>query len=115
MSSEIIQIVNKVIIIFITYTAYKYYLKICNNRRWWVREINETRNTHGFFIQLFKIVQDRDPDQFQKATRMSVEQFKILLNLLEKKLTKHSIRKSIDPECRLALTLMLVVKYLNLL
>ena len=104
--SRILKIVN---IIYIVFVAYEYYCTIStrnNKRRWWVREMNLSRDQHGFFNRSFLEMKSIDIEHFEKATRFNVKSFELLLNLLKARLTKHSHRQPIDAECRLAVTLM---------
>ncbi|KYQ49748.1 hypothetical protein ALC60_11175 [Trachymyrmex zeteki] len=70
------------------------------NRRWWVRPINQRRSQYGDFSTLFSELKE-DSDY----TRMDVPTFYELLRLVEPHLRKNSIRPSICPEQRLAITL----------
>lgn len=101
---------QKVILLIYAYLAYINFLYLCmqNERRFWTHHIftESERELHGFFNTLFKVIKEEDDVHFRKATRMGVKQYKLLLTLLEKKLTKKSIRKPISAECRLIVTLM---------
>lgn len=79
--------------------------KACNERRWWVREANLSRNELGYFKNCFLKIKECDAEDFFKHTRMSRPLYNLLLNLLTKDLTKKSQREFIEPECRLAVTL----------
>lgn len=74
------------------------------NRRWWVRSINERRAAYGDFLTLFTELK-KDPDLFFRYTRMDIDTFYELLNMVQPYLQKKSIRKPICPEQRLAITL----------
>lgn len=75
-------------------------------RRWWVREVNENREEDGFFNKSFLAMKEKDEEHFFKLTRMNPSSFNLLLSLLKNNLQKFSHRRSIDPESRLAITLM---------
>lgn len=74
-------------------------------RRWWVRPNNLTRNIAGFFNASFLPMKQMDPEVFFQHTRMTKNLYDLLLNLVEKDLTKKSIRRPINFEYRLSLTL----------
>jgi len=76
-----------------------------NDRRWWVREANLSRNSLGYFKHSFLKVKECDGEDFFKHTRMSRQLYDLLLNLLTERLTKTSQRPSIGAECKLAVTL----------
>lgn len=82
------------------------YRKRWINRRWWVREINRNRNRQGDFNHLFQELKD-DVDMFFRYTKMSVDAFYLLLELLKPYLRKNNWR-ALCPEQRLSLTLRLV-------
>lgn len=66
----------------------------------------QERSLYGFFNQLFQHIKNNDSIEFQKATRMGVNQFMLLLNLIKERITKQDcIRHPIPPESRLAITL----------
>ena len=73
--------------------------------RWWVRPINEVRHNQGHFFTLFQEIKAGDHDQFFIYTRMLPDQYDALLALLRFRLTKHSIRRPISQDQRLAMTL----------
>lgn len=75
-------------------------------RRWWVREVNKTRDVDGFFITSYKQLKAKDEEHFFKAVRMAPKTFNFLLLVLKERLSKRSLRKPIEPETRLAITLM---------
>lgn len=74
-----------------------------NRRRYWVRPINENRPTYGDFTTLFQELKD-DTVMFFRYTRMTVDTFYILLDMLSPKLQKTNWR-ALKPEQRLAITL----------
>lgn len=87
----------------------KIFLDLCSyQKRIWNRDIYEPeeRRTKGFYKKIFCVLKRKDEDEFRKITRMGVGQFELLLNLLKERLTKISNRKPIEPESRLALTLL---------
>lgn len=73
------------------------------NRKWWVRPINENRNNQGDFMFLFHELKD-DTEMFFQYTRMSVDVFYSLLELVSPSLQKQNWR-ALCPEQRLAVTL----------
>ncbi|XP_024883031.1 uncharacterized protein LOC112461855 [Temnothorax curvispinosus] len=79
------------------------YSKRWVNRRWWVRNINKNRNQQGDFNALFQELKD-DTEMFFRYTRMSVNVFYLLLELVEPFLRKNNWR-ALCPEQRLSLTL----------
>ena len=74
------------------------------NRRWWVRPINARRDEFGDFTTLFTELK-QDADLFFRYTRIDVNTFYELLQMVEPYLRKRSVRKPIGPEQRLAITL----------
>lgn len=103
---------NELEILILLYCAVLTYLHIieliCDDRsRLWTREIYtaEERKLKGFYNKTFKMIKEKDENEFRKLTRMGVAEFNLLLNLLKERLTKYSNRPSIEPECRLAITL----------
>lgn len=74
------------------------------NRRWWVRPINVRRGEYGDFVTLFTELKE-DADLFFRYTRMDVDTFYELLEMVRPYLQKTSNRKPICPEQRLAITL----------
>lgn len=86
---------------------YKYYkAKYEKKRKEWVRKMHRDRAINGFFEKNVERMKRDDEEQFLKCTRMSVETFNCIFNLLKDKLTKTSIRRPISAECRLFLTLL---------
>ncbi|XP_071559875.1 putative nuclease HARBI1 isoform X1 [Temnothorax nylanderi] len=77
------------------------------SRRWWVKPhlSVEMRHNFGAHQNLFKYFKASDHEELFKFTRMSVEQFDMLHNLLKPKLEKRSHRTPLATELRLALTL----------
>lgn len=74
-------------------------------RKYWVRPMLLQRKQKGHFHILFQFIKNNDDEQFLKFTRMTVLQFKRLLKLVQKPLTKKSIREPLSPEHRLCITL----------
>ncbi|XP_018404196.1 PREDICTED: uncharacterized protein LOC108780842, partial [Cyphomyrmex costatus] len=74
------------------------------NRRWWVRPINVKRSEYGDFATLFAELKE-DADLFFRYTRMNVDIFNELLQMIRPYLQKTSLRTPICPEQRLAITL----------
>lgn len=95
------------------YGLYEAYEITQRKRRWWVREVNLNRNELGFFKSCLIQMKLKDEEHFLKATRLSVSKFELILNLLKARLTKHSRRKPIAPEDRLAVTLMYFFLYIQ--
>ncbi|XP_055915280.1 uncharacterized protein LOC129948341 [Eupeodes corollae] len=100
-------------IAYAAYWAYENYIDLLEEeeeekqkRRWWVRELNLTRDETGFFAQNFEQMKERDPEHFYKIIRMSYQSFEILGALIEPHLEKTCWRKPIEPKARLFLVLM---------
>lgn len=74
-------------------------------RRWWIRPTNRNRHVFGLHKTLIDTMRNLDEDEFFTFTRMSVETFDELLNLLRGRLQKHSQRQYIVPDIRLYITL----------
>lgn len=74
-------------------------------RRWWVRPVNYPRNTQGIYNNLFRELKTTDHEEFFAYTRMSVQQFNYICDLLNPYLTKRSIRTPLPVQLRLAVTL----------
>lgn len=72
-------------------------------RRWWVRPINENRSYQGDFEALFQELKD-DTVMFFRYTRMTVDTFYTLLEMIAPKLQKRNWR-ALSPELRLSSTL----------
>lgn len=75
------------------------------SRRWWVREIFKNREKFGDSYNLVNEMMLTDRESFFNFTRMSFEQFDLLLLKVGPKIQKTSIRKSIPPRDRLLITL----------
>lgn len=67
------------------------------SRRWWVRPhiCEMIREQHGAYQKLFKYFKINNHDQFFELTRMSVQQFNVLHNLVKPRLRKKSNRKNL--------------------
>lgn len=65
----------------------------------------EMRQNFGAHQKLFKYFKTSDHEELFKFTRMSIDQFDMLHNLLKSKLEKKSNRTPLTTELRLALTL----------
>lgn len=74
-------------------------------RRWWVHPINQKRKIHGDYYSLIVEMRQHDPEMFFSYTRMSIEQFDWLLNLVGPYLTKFSRREPLPEALRLLVTL----------
>ena len=72
------------------------------HRNWWVHPSNQKRNLTGFINELRE-----DPKKFRNFTRISIESFEHVLNLIKFRIQKNNtyFRKSIPPEERLLITL----------
>lgn len=81
--------------------------KYKTSRRWWVKPhlSVEMRYNFGAHHKLFKYFKTSDHEELFNFTRMSVDQFDMLHNLLKLKLEKKSNRTPLATELRLALTL----------
>lgn len=79
-------------------------LKRRRKRRWGVHPINQMRNEHGHFQNLFEEMLSHDHEKFFNFTRMTPERFYHLLELVEPKITKYA-PNAIPAKCRLLITL----------
>lgn len=79
--------------------------KVRNKRRWWVRPLLRNREKRSQYYNLFQYIKEKDDEQFFKFTRMTVNQFEKLLDLVKDRLIKISPRKPLSPEFRLVMTL----------
>lgn len=79
-------------------------------RRWWVKPHLYTNIRHelGAHQKLFMYFQTNDHEEFYNFTRMSVQQFNYLHDLLKPMLKKRSRREPLPTEVRVAVTLRLV-------
>lgn len=105
---------NLILILCAIQVSYMNLLLLCQQyttKRIWTREIftKQERELHGFFNTAFKVIKERDHDQFYKVTRMNVHLFDLVINLLKEKLTKLSPREPISVECRIVVTLMYIM------
>ena len=83
-----------------------------NHRRWWIRPLLLLRGAAGQYEQHFRHMRDNDPEMFFKYTRLTVEQFDLLLQLVGPSLEKCSIRTALSPEFRLLVTLRYTLLFL---
>ena len=76
-------------------------------RRWWTKSINteEMRKRYGAYNTIFYHFKLKDSEEFLDFTGTTVPQFMYLLHQVDEKLLKHSHRKALVPELRLAVTL----------
>jgi len=88
-------------------SLYTRLLSESNNRRWWVRPINneKKRRAKGFHLTYFRELIETDHEEFFNWTRMWPHQFRDLYKLVRSRLLKRSRRRSLHPELRLVLTL----------
>ncbi|XP_017492643.1 PREDICTED: uncharacterized protein LOC108380760 [Rhagoletis zephyria] len=84
-----------------------------SNRRWWVHPVNITREEEGFFKTCIQQLKEKDEEHFFKATRINVSSFNLLLSLLKERMERFSNRKAVDPETRLAVTLIFLAQGCN--
>lgn len=75
------------------------------HRRWGIRPINRKKESEGLFKTLFKDMWELDDEQFFKYTRMTQNQFKEILTLVEKEIQKDRTKRHITPKERLLITL----------
>lgn len=80
-------------------------IKRKRQRRMWVRNIFCDRNQYGFFHTTYQSLKNEDHEMFFKTFRMSVPTLNNLLENIRPRLER-TLREPIDPECRLAVTLM---------
>lgn len=74
-------------------------------RRWWIRPLNYSRETQGTYRNLFRELRTMDHEEFFDYTRMNVQQFDYICNLVRPYLTKRSIRTPLPLQLRVAITL----------
>lgn len=79
-------------------------------RRWWVKPhlSIDMRQNFGTHRKLFTYFKTSDHEEFFKFTRMSVQQFDVLHDVLKPKLQKESHRTPLPTEIRIAATLRFV-------
>lgn len=75
-------------------------------RRYWEKPYLKLRDSFGAYTLVFEYFKDNDHEDFKKLTRMSVDEFNLLHNLVKRKLEKNSFRKPISSELRLASVVM---------
>lgn len=79
---------------------------ISDQRRWWVRPINQERMDHGASEQLVREMRHHDDEEFFHFTRLSIAQFDQLLGLVGPTLLKKNTRSDVlSPYMRLLITL----------
>lgn len=80
-------------------------------RRWWVKPhlSKEIRQKLGAHQKLFTYFRTNDHEEFYNLTRMTVQQFDYLHELLKPILKKRSRREPLPTEIRIAVTLKLVL------
>lgn len=83
------------------------YLKIKKQRlrRWWMRPINQQRDTLGFHCNLVSELLGTDREEFFSYCRMWPEQFNSLLTMVHSLLLKRSRRQPLPVRLKLAATL----------
>lgn len=74
-------------------------------RRWWVRPCNRLRNLEGAFEKIFLKYKQTDHEMFYKMTRLTVDLFDELLEIIGPHIHKISYREFLSPEFRLAFTI----------
>lgn len=74
-------------------------------RRWWVRSINYPREYQGIYRNLFRELRTTDHEEFFDYTRMNVQQFEYICDLVRPYLIKRSIRTPLPLKLRVAITL----------
>lgn len=75
-------------------------------RRYWEKPYLKLRDSFGAYRLVFEYFKDNDHEDFKKLTRMSVDQFNLLHNLVRRKLEKNSWRNPVSTELRLASVIM---------
>jgi hypothetical protein len=74
------------------------------HRNFWVHELYTKRDSAGEFARIC-IPLRQHPDKFFKYFRMSINTYDYILTNIEENLKKHSIRRPIPPNMRLAVAL----------
>lgn len=86
-------------------------IKICVQktkiRRWWTKPHLEynTRDEYGAYGSILTYFKYNDSEEFVKLVGMTVDQFDQILHLVTPHLLKRSLRRSLQPELRLAAVL----------
>ena len=90
--------------------------KVKGKRRWWVHDIIQKRKEYGEYHRLVKEL-ELDEERFYQYFRMSKDQFKLILDLVEPHITKTDtqLRDSITPRERLAICIRYVKKSKNII
>lgn len=83
----------------------KMQLKKKRIRRWWVRPVNYSRETQGVYRNLFRELRTTDHEEFFDYSRMNVQQFNYICDLVRPYLTKRSIRTPLPLQLRVAFTI----------
>lgn len=81
-----------------------------NRRRWYVRPVNQDRNEQGAVNHLVQKMRAEDDESFFNLT---IGRFDHLLEMVELRLQKYSMRESLSPETRLLITLGFFFFYFN--
>lgn len=77
-----------------------------SGRRYWVKPLLKTRSVYGAYRTIFIYFKENDHPEFQKLTRMSVQQFDLLHSLIKRKISKNNtLRETLSSELRLAAVL----------
>lgn len=76
-------------------------------RRWWSKPRIRWNYLTGYggYGRVFLYFQLNDEEEFINLTRMNIDAFETLLQLVENRLIKRSPRHALPPELRLSLTL----------
>lgn len=74
-------------------------------RRWWIRPVNYPRESQGIYNNLFRELKNTDHEEFFEYTRMAVQQFNYICDLVNPYLSKRSIRTPLPVKLRVAITL----------
>ena len=102
-------------LLFMIMTLLILFRKRNNFRRYWVRPFLMRRAQFGFFEAHFQFLVEQDEETFYQCTRLTVQQFYVLLDILGDSLDKDSIRTPLSPDFRLFFTLRyLTLIYLNI-
>ena len=76
-------------------------------RRWWSKPLirNNYLTGYGDYARVFNYFKLHDEEQFINFTRMNVQVFMYIYNLIRERLVKRSQRPPLPPELRFSLTL----------
>lgn len=87
---------------------------IADQRRWWVRPINQRRADQGASEQLVQEMMAYDDEEFFCFTRLTIGQFEQLHTLIGPLLIKQNTRKDVlSPYLRLLITLRYTNKFVK--